>query len=37
MMERNRSEAELALVETARRVLPGGGFGNVAHDLVIAR
>jgi glutamate-1-semialdehyde 2,1-aminomutase len=30
------SDTERGLVETARRVLPGGGFGNVPHELVIA-
>src|SRR5262245_50120778 len=35
MQERGRSEAELTLVETAKRVLPAGGFGNVATDVVI--
>ena len=30
-----RSREELALVETARRVLPAGGFGNVNSDLII--
>jgi len=35
MNERTRSEAELALVERARRVLPAGGFGNVSFDIVI--
>ena len=30
-----RSREDLALVETARRVLPGGGFGNVSSDLII--
>jgi glutamate-1-semialdehyde 2,1-aminomutase len=29
------SEFELGLVETARRVLPAGGFGNLASDIVI--
>jgi glutamate-1-semialdehyde 2,1-aminomutase len=37
MVQRARSEAELALVEMARRVLPAGGFGNVAHDVVVAK
>jgi glutamate-1-semialdehyde 2,1-aminomutase len=36
MPEHKRAEAESDLVETARRVLPGGGFGNVSHDVVIA-
>ncbi len=31
-----RSNHEAALVETARRVLPAGTFGNVASDIVIA-
>lgn len=30
-----KSEAELALIETAKRVLPAGGFGNFAADVVI--
>ena len=36
MSETDRSAAELALVETAKRVLPAGGFGNVSFDIVIA-
>lgn len=28
---------ESELVELARRVLPGGGFGNVAHEVIVAR
>ena len=32
----SRSEQELALVALARRVLPGGTFGNLASDIVIA-
>ncbi|MBN8873043.1 MAG: aspartate aminotransferase family protein [Rhodospirillales bacterium] len=31
-----RSDTELALVELARRVLPGGSFGNLSSDVVIA-
>ena len=31
------SEREAALIETARRVLPGGSFGNLPGDIVIAR
>src|SRR5215470_15345955 len=31
------SEGERTLVETARRVLPAGGFGNVSHDIILAR
>jgi glutamate-1-semialdehyde 2,1-aminomutase len=31
-----RTDRELALVETARRVLPAGSFGNVPFDMVIA-
>lgn len=37
MSERLRSDAESAIAETARRVLPGGTFGNVASEIVIAR
>ena len=37
MTEQQRNEIEAELVATARRVLPGGGFGNVPHELVIAR
>src|SRR4051812_42692624 len=37
MSRKTRSEAELALVELAKRVLPAGGFGNVAHDIVVAK
>ena len=37
MAERTRSEQELALMETARRVLPAGSFGNMPADVVIAR
>ena len=33
----SRSEAELEIVETAGRVLPAGGFGNVASDIVVAK
>jgi glutamate-1-semialdehyde 2,1-aminomutase len=36
MPNRTASDTERGLVETARRVLPGGGFGNVPHELVIA-
>jgi glutamate-1-semialdehyde 2,1-aminomutase len=32
-----RSNEEQALVETARRVLPAGTFGNVASEIVVAR
>jgi len=35
MNERTLSEAEQALLETARRVLPAGSFGNLAGDIVI--
>src|SRR5471032_986301 len=34
-MEISRSDHELALVALARRVLPGGSFGNLASDIVI--
>jgi glutamate-1-semialdehyde 2,1-aminomutase len=37
MPAQQHSEAERELVETARRVLPAGGFGNVSHDVVVAR
>ncbi len=36
MVEAVGSEQERALVELAHRVLPGGGFGNLASDIVIA-
>src|SRR5262245_32814428 len=36
MSGRQDSEIEAELVTTARRVLPGGGFGNVPHETVIA-
>ncbi|MBM3491748.1 MAG: aminotransferase class III-fold pyridoxal phosphate-dependent enzyme [Alphaproteobacteria bacterium] len=32
-----RRPEELSVVDTAKRVLPGGGFGNVSHDVVVAR
>jgi glutamate-1-semialdehyde 2,1-aminomutase len=35
-MTKQTSEAEHDLVETARRVLPAGNFGNVSHEIVIA-
>ncbi|MDA1098717.1 MAG: aminotransferase class III-fold pyridoxal phosphate-dependent enzyme [Proteobacteria bacterium] len=35
MSKLSRSESEQALVELARRVLPAGGFGNLASDIVI--
>ena len=35
MAELYRSEREQALVETARRVLPAGTFGNTSADIVI--
>ena len=35
MAEMSRSERELALVALARRVLPGGSFGNLSSDIVI--
>ena len=37
MPNRKTSEAERELVDTARRVLPAGTFGNVPHEVVIAR
>jgi glutamate-1-semialdehyde 2,1-aminomutase len=36
MPNRKSSDAERDLVDTARRVLPAGGFGNVPHEVVIA-
>jgi glutamate-1-semialdehyde 2,1-aminomutase len=36
MPEPKHSDIENELVDTARRVLPGGGFGNVSHEIVIA-
>jgi glutamate-1-semialdehyde 2,1-aminomutase len=36
MLEQKHGEAERDLAATARRVLPGGGFGNVAHEIIIA-
>src|SRR3954449_4932409 len=36
MTEISRNERELALVALARRVLPGGSFGNLSSDIVIA-
>jgi glutamate-1-semialdehyde 2,1-aminomutase len=35
MREIHRSNAELALMERARRVLPAGSFGNMAADIVV--
>jgi glutamate-1-semialdehyde 2,1-aminomutase len=35
MTQRRRSEAETALEEMARRVMPAGSFGNIAFDIVI--
>lgn len=37
MPAQKHSEPERELVEIARRVLPGGGFGNVSHEVIIAR
>src|SRR5882757_5928543 len=36
MTGKPRSERELALVALARRVLPGGSFGNLSSDIIIA-
>ena len=36
MAELPRTDKELALVDLARRVLPGGSFGNLSSDIVIA-
>ena len=30
------AEGDSQLIETARRVLPGGGFGNVSHEIIVA-
>ncbi len=30
------TEGERELLETARRVLPAGGFGNVTHEVIVA-
>src|SRR5450631_4726094 len=35
MTEISRNEQELALVALARRVLPGGSFGNLSSDIII--
>ena len=35
MTPRTRSDLELGLIETAKRVLPGGTFGNVAGDIIV--
>ncbi len=35
MNQMARSDAEQALVQTAHRVLPAGGFGNFASDIII--
>ena len=37
MLEPKSSEAERSLLETARRVLPAGGFGNVSHEIILAQ
>ena len=31
------TQSDGQLLETARRVLPGGGFGNVSHEVIVAR
>jgi glutamate-1-semialdehyde 2,1-aminomutase len=36
MNDATMAETEQALVATARRVLPGGGFGNVSHEVIVA-
>jgi glutamate-1-semialdehyde 2,1-aminomutase len=36
MPQQKHTEAERELVEMARRVLPGGGFGNVSHEVIVA-
>jgi glutamate-1-semialdehyde 2,1-aminomutase len=37
MTKQTHSDSEREIVDTARRVLPGGGFGNVSHEIVVAR
>jgi glutamate-1-semialdehyde 2,1-aminomutase len=37
MASQKHTEAERELVDLARRVLPGGGFGNVTHEVIVAR
>jgi len=36
MPAQTHSDAERELIDTARAVLPGGGFGNVTHEVIIA-
>jgi glutamate-1-semialdehyde 2,1-aminomutase len=36
MTARTCGDGERELIEVARRVLPGGGFGNVTHEVIIA-
>ena len=36
-MPDDQSNPQAAILERARRVLPAGGFGNFAADIVIAR
>ena len=36
MIEQDYGETERELLDTARRVLPGAGFGNVSHEVIIA-
>jgi glutamate-1-semialdehyde 2,1-aminomutase len=36
MTARTCSDGERELIEVARRVLPGGGFGNVSHEIIVA-
>jgi glutamate-1-semialdehyde 2,1-aminomutase len=35
MVEMSRNDRELALVALARRVLPGGSFGNLSSDIIV--
>ena len=37
MSAQTHTDGERALVDTARRVLPGGTFGNVAHEVIVVR
>ncbi len=37
MPAQKHTETERELVDLARQVLPGGGFGNVSHEVIVAR
>ena len=36
-MKATQDDAELTLIERARALLPAGGLGNIASDVIIAR